>query len=67
MKENYIGAIVVLENFLDGAVADYESGNVEDNETIWSCINAIKKLGGRWYYEYEERMIKAEELRNDQN
>ena len=56
---DYIGAIAVLENFLDGAVTDYELGNVENDSIIWSCINALKKLGSHWYDEYEERMIKA--------
>ena len=26
--DEYVGAILVLENFLDGAVADYENGDV---------------------------------------
>lgn len=68
---DFTGAISVMENYLDGAVADFECGQVENTDLIDSCILTIKTiyalcnpwllLGGN---EYEERMEKArKELR----
>ena len=64
--DDYFGAVAVMENFLDGAVADYEQGDVENTALIEGCINAIKLiyamcnpwllLGGN---EYEKRMNDA--------
>lgn len=69
--EDYRGAIVVLENYLDGAVSDYECGTVDNDSLIWDSIRTIKLLyslanpilllGGN---EYEERMLKAKSNRN---
>lgn len=69
--EDYNGAIVVLENYLDGAVADYEDNAVDNDTLIWDSIRTIKLLyslsnpilllGGN---EYEERMNIAKEKRN---
>ena len=63
---DYLGAIVVMENYLDGAVADYENGDVENDNLIWSCIETIKLLQGLcnpWLLlggnEYEKRMNEA--------
>lgn len=55
---DYIGAIVILEDYLDGAVHDYEEGRVQDDRIIRSCIEAIKALGGRCWREYQERLDK---------
>lgn len=66
--DDYIGAIVVMENYLDGAVADYEDGQVENDSLIWSCIKTIKLIQGLsnpWLLlggnEYEKRMNEAKE------
>ena len=66
--EDFAGAICVMENYLDGAVADYEQGDVENDSLIWSCIETIKLIQGLynpWLLlggnDYEERMNKAKE------
>lgn len=69
--EDYRGAIVILENYLDGAVSDYEYDTVDNDSLIWdsirtikllySLVNPILLLGGN---EYEERMLKAKSNRN---
>ena len=41
---NFIGAIVLMENYLDGAVADYENGDIENTSIIDSCIETIKLI-----------------------
>ena len=58
--------ISVLENYLDGALADYEQGMVDNDELIRSSIRAIKTLETRQgniicaiYNEYEDRYLKA--------
>ncbi len=43
-KEKVIGAIVVLENYLDGALADFEEGSVDNTDIIEDCIYVHKKL-----------------------
>ena len=68
--DDFTGAIVLMENYLDGAVADYENGRIENTSIIDSCIETIKLiysltepillLGGN---EYEERMKIAKEKR----
>lgn len=54
--EKFEGGVVVIANYLDGAVQDYERGSVENGEFIESCILSLKRLGGRCWYEYYERM-----------
>ena len=67
---DFNGAIAVLENYLDGAVADYEDEQVEHSDIIDSCIETILTIYGLcnpWLLlggnEYEERMRKAKEER----
>lgn len=43
-NEKILGAIAVLENYLDGAVADYEDGQVENTGIISDCIYVHKIL-----------------------
>ncbi len=70
--ENYLGAIAVLENYLDGAIADYENGDVENDSLIQDSIETIKLIYALTnpillysVKEYEERMKKAKELKNN--
>lgn len=42
--EDYNGAICVMENYLDGALADYENGDVENDYLIDSCIKTIELI-----------------------
>ena len=70
--EDYSGALCVLENYLDGAVADYEQGQVENIYLIECSINVIKliySLCNPWLLlgglEYEERMNKAKEKQKE--
>ena len=42
--EDYTGAVVVMENYMDGALADFENGDVEDPYFIECCINTIKLI-----------------------
>lgn len=59
--DKYNGAVLVLENYLDGAVADFEQGNIDfDNMcAITNCISAIRLLGSADYYFYRDRMKEA--------
>lgn len=57
--ERFISGIVVIENYLDGAVHDYEEGRVKNGEFIESCILSLKKLGGCCWYDYYVRMKQA--------
>lgn len=66
---NFTGAEIVLENYLDGALADYENGDVENYSIIEDCIFTLKfiyvnvqplLLLGK-VKEYEERFLKAKE------
>ena len=63
--DNYFGAICVLENYLDGALADYEDGQVENDYLIEQSINALELMGismfGYYGNEYRERYEKAKE------
>jgi len=70
--EDYRGALCVLENYLDGAVADYEQGQVENDYLIECSIKTIKliySLCNPWLLlgglEYEERMKKAKEKQKE--
>ncbi len=62
-KEKVTGAIVVLENYLDGAISDFENGDVENTAIIEDCIYAHRILDlvltGGWISlendKYEER------------
>ena len=56
----YVGASFVLENFLDGAIADYEDGNVDNKEMIISCIYALKKLGDATWMQYLKKLNNRE-------
>lgn len=42
--EDYAGAIDVMENYLDGALADFENGDVENTYLMECCINTIKLI-----------------------
>lgn len=55
----YQGACVVLCNYLDGAVADYEEGMVDDVKIILSVIAGLKKLGGPTWDDYYNRVLNA--------
>lgn len=79
MKRQYLdindftGAEIVLENYLDGALADYEKGDVKNDSIIVSCINTLKLIYSNCcpillmgsVKEYEERYLKAKENKND--
>ena len=61
--DDYYGAICVLENYLDGALADYECDQVENDLLIEHSINAIELLelslfGYGLSREYRERYEK---------
>ena len=45
MNKDYHGAYIVLDNFLEGAVADYENGEIENASLIEECIQALYKIG----------------------
>ena len=68
-ENKVLGAIAVLENYLDGALADFENGQIDDDMTcvledsiyVNKILNIIltkgwKALSGD---EYEERYLKA--------
>lgn len=57
--EKFDGGLIVIENYLDGAVHDYERGTVKNGEFIESCILSLKRLGGCCWYDYYERMKRA--------
>lgn len=59
------GALVVLENYLDGALADYENGDVEDNPIIEDSIyvhkllkNTLSPFNSLIKDEYEQKYLK---------
>ena len=66
---NFTGAEIVLENYLDGALADYENGDVENYSIIEDCIFTLKFIYANVQpllllgkvKEYEERFLKAKE------
>ena len=43
-ENKIIGAIVVLENYIDGALSDYENGEVENTDVLEDCIYVHRKL-----------------------
>ena len=43
-KTKINGAIVLLENYLDGALADLEQGNIDDIDMIEDCVYVHKLL-----------------------
>ena len=51
---NTMGGCIVLCNHLDGAVADYEQGSVDNVMFLISCIYCLKLLGDpTWEYYYK--------------
>ena len=66
-----LGAIGVLENYIIGALADYENGDVEDTTCLEDSIYIYKLLtlvsthgiSALTGCEYEERFLKARETR----
>lgn len=70
--DDYNGAICVMENFLDGALPDYEDGTVENDYLIESCIKTMKliySVCNPWLLfglkELEERFEKARASRKE--
>ena len=61
-KIKNIGACIVLCNYLDGAVADYENGDVDNILLIEDCIATLKMLGDVSWLHYSKRMDKAEKI-----
>ena len=55
MKEKLDAPSMVLETYLDGAMADMENGDVENIEFIYDCIKGLKKLGDSKCQEYLKR------------
>ena len=43
-QEKCKAASILLEGYLEGAIADYEEGNTEDNPLIDSCIEIKPKI-----------------------
>lgn len=62
---NYKGASIILENYLDGAIADYENGDVENDDVIMSSIFALSELGDSSWIHYYNRMNKIKNLRGN--
>lgn len=68
---DFTGAEIIMENYLDGALADYENGDVENGSLIESCIKTLKLIYANcnpWLLmgsvkEYEERYEKAKKER----
>lgn len=42
--EDFDGALAVMDNYLFGAIADYENGDVENTNCIEGCIHAMKLI-----------------------
>ena len=61
----YVAPCIVLCNYLDGAVHDYEVGEVDNVNFILECIEGLKLLGDFSAFEYEERVKKVMEERNE--
>lgn len=66
--DDFNGAICVMENYLDGALADYEDGQVENDNLIVGCLNAMELIYAQcnpWLLfglkDYKERYEKAKE------
>lgn len=64
--KDYSGAICVLENFLEGALADYEEGDVDNVMLIENCIEAIYELGG-YSGDYQKQYMKAKYGEKDED
>lgn len=69
-KTKINGAITVLENYLDGALADLEQGNTDAIEMIEDCVYVHKLLENemigipfiaQFPSEYQERLQKIKE------
>jgi len=60
MRKQYYGAIAVLENFLDGAIADWGNGAVTNKFLIKNCIEAIIALNPIYEIDYREVLDKLE-------
>ena len=61
MNKKYLPSpCIVLCNYLDGAVADYENGNTEAKDFIMECITALKLLGDPDWHKYKDRMLNKE-------
>ena len=58
----YYAAIAVLENYLDGALADMQDGKVDNKEFIESCVEAHKLLTENYLCDTYEK--KFRELAN---
>ena len=69
---DYRGAMCVLENYLEGAIADYENGDVENDYLIDSCIKTMKLIYSNTLplllygevSDYEQRYLTAKEKLN---
>lgn len=59
-------ASIVLENYLDGAVSDYENGCLDNSEIIDGCINTLYLIGDFGSaMDYEKRMKEAKQQRGE--
>ena len=69
MNKDLTGAKLVLCNYLDGAVADLENNNIDEQAYtfIKDCIEALKILGDYSYKNYLERFNKAIKKRGKEN
>lgn len=71
-ENRLISTIALIENHLDGAVADFENGQVENVEFLDDLVYVHKLLTAASTHgfslfsgdEYEERMKAAKEARN---
>lgn len=63
----YTGALVILEDYLDNALYDYENGNTFNTTLIEDCINAWEELSDpivvQFDNEYRERFEKAKKVK----
>ena len=60
-KIKNFGASVVLCNFLDGAIADYEEGMIDNTLLIEDCIATLEMLGDLDYEKYQYRYKTAKD------
>lgn len=69
-KTKINGAIVLLENYLDGALADLEQGNIDDIGMVEDCVYVHKLLENeligipficQFPSEYQERLKEIKE------
>ena len=59
IHNQYRGACIVLENYLDSAMNDLEEGNIENKEFIYDCIQALQTLGDTSSIDYLKRFNTA--------